>query len=388
MRRFLLLLLVTVVFAVAPRPASADGRGAFVFTLGNDTTSVERYTRTREGLEVDQLGRSPRVLRRSLRYTYANGAVQKFSLIVTPPGANAPTQMVEATRDGDSLRISTKTGGTAPVASAIALPGTTLLVAASSPWAVFEGEIQRLVKSRADTLGGLVHYLGASSPDRYRVEKLGRDSVSLWIYPRGDRFHARVDKNGLIQGTRPIAGTFQIALSRPATLDLEALTSSYRTREQAGNVLGVLSPRDTVRATAAGATLVIDYSRPAKRGRDVFGALVPYGQVWRTGANAATQLRVDRALDIGGNAVPAGAYSVWTIPGASGWKLVLNSETGQPGTAHKAELDMFTTDMNVSALPQVVERFTISVEPTATGGVLHLDWDTTRASIAFTVKQE
>ena len=131
---------------------------------------------------------------------------------------------------------------------------------------------------------------------------------------------------------------------------------------------------------------MIDYSRPAKRGRVVYGGVVPYGEVWRTGANAATQFKTDKALDFGGTVVPAGFYTLWTVPTASGWKLIVNSETGQWGTAHKAEKDLYTIDMNVSALPQVVERFTISVEPTATGGVLDFDWDTTRASAAFTVQ--
>jgi len=115
---------------------------------------------------------------------------------------------------------------------------------------------------------------------------------------------------------------------------------------------------------------------------------VPYGEVWRTGANAATQFRTDKALDFGGTVVPAGFYTLWTLPTAGGWKLIVNSETGQWGTAHKPEKDLYTLDMKMSSLPQVVERFTISVEPSATGGVIDLDWDTTRASIAFTVKAE
>jgi hypothetical protein len=118
----------------------------------------------------------------------------------------------------------------------------------------------------------------------------------------------------------------------------------------------------------------------------VFGTVVPFGEVWRTGANAATQFRTSKALDFGGTVVPAGFYTLWTIPSPNGWKLVINSETGQWGTAHKAEKDLMSIDMKTSALPQVVERFTISIEPGAQGGVLDMDWDTTRASAAFTVK--
>jgi hypothetical protein len=148
----------------------------------------------------------------------------------------------------------------------------------------------------------------------------------------------------------------------------------------------MLSPRDSVVTTVAGAALWIDYGRPAKRGRVIFGTVVPFGEVWRTGANAATQFRTDKALDFAGTVVPAGFYTLWTVPSPNGWKLIINSETGQWGTAHKADKDLMTVDMKTSPLPQVVERFTISVEPGAQGGVLNMDWDTTRASAAFTVK--
>jgi hypothetical protein len=388
MRRLFPLLLVVVTPLLTVPVTSAQESGAYVLTLGVDTTSVERYTRTKDRLEVDQVGRSPRVLRRKFTYDYRNGVIDKLSMIVTPPGADAPTQVLEARRDGDSLRLSTRTGNAAAVASAVAIEPGTIVLARTSPWAVLEGEIQKLARSRADTLGGTSLYLGAGSTDRYLLKKLGRDSVSVWL-SSGDLSHVRIDKAGRVLGVRPLAGTFQVALTRPATLDVEALATAYRAREQGGTSLGMLSPRDTVRTTLpGGGTLAIDYGSPAKRGRVVFGGVVPYGQVWRTGANAATQLKVDRAIEIAGNAVPAGHYTMWTIPGAAGWKFILNKETGQWGTAHKPESDLFTTDMKVSSLPQVAERFRISLEPTATGGFVHMDWDMTRASFEYVVKPE
>jgi hypothetical protein len=108
--------------------------------------------------------------------------------------------------------------------------------------------------------------------------------------------------------------------------------------------------------------------------------------VWRTGANAATQFKTDKALDFGGTVVPPGFYTLWTLPTAGGWKLIVNSETGQWGTEHKTEKDLYTIDMKVATLPAPVERFTIGIEPAAGGGTMNFDWDTTRASAAFTVQ--
>jgi len=369
-------------------PAVADEAGRFVVRLGLDTTGVESYTRSGARLEVNQVGRAPRVLRRHIVADLQGGGMTHFSLVVTPPGADAPTQTIEASFEGDSLRCDVKSGTNPPSRTSVALDAGSLIVASSSPWSSYEIALERLVKGKADTLGGRMYFVGAGNTDRYLLRKLGRDSVEI-ANTHGDVYRARVDKAGRILGTVPVAGTQKFSISRVASLDLDALAASYAAREKAGAGVGMLSPRDTVRvANAGGASLTIDYGRPAKRGRVVFGELVPYGEVWRTGANAATQFRTDKALDFGGTVVPAGFYTLWTLPTAAGWKLIVNGETGQWGTAHKPEKDMFTMDMKVSTLPQVVERFTISIDPGSSGGVLNLDWDTTRASIAFTVKPD
>jgi hypothetical protein len=381
MRPRILLALASLALASGAAYA-AEPRGAFVVTLGRDTTSVERYTRERDRLVVEMVGRSPRVLRRTYFHDFAQGALSHFEMVVVPPGSEVPTQVVKARPDGDSLRTETQTGTAPVVRAAYGFPQGTLLVAGTSPWAGYEGEVHRLVASKKDTLGGRVLYLGARDTERFLLRRQGRDSVVI-TNTRLDRFHARIDKEGNILGTRASGGTYQVALQRVAWPDLDAISVAFQAREQAGSGLGTLSPRDTVRADVGGAKLSIDYGRPAKRGRVLFGSLVPYGEVWRTGANAATQLRTDRALDFGGTVVPAGSYTLWTVPHPDGWKLLFNSETGQWGTAHKGERDVFTVNMKVEALAQEVERFTITIESEPAGGVLRMDWDTTRASARF-----
>ena len=380
--------LAVLLLASAVMPAAADESGGFIVTLGQDTVGAERYTRGKDRLEVFQVGRAPRVLRRHYVYDFKNGSLTHLALVVTPPGSEAPTQTVDAKMDGDSLRGEVKNGSNPPSRSAVAVGRGTLFVGSASPWSGYQSLMPALMKSKSDTLAGRMYFIGAANTERYLLTKVGKDSVRI-ENTHLDVYVAKVDKKGRILGTRPVSGTGKFAITRVDKLDLDALVASYAAREQAGAGVGVLSPRDTVKVdNAGGAALMIDYSRPAKRGRVVYGGVVPHGEVWRTGANAATQFKTDKALDFGGTVVPAGFYTLWTVPTASGWKLIVNSETGQWGTAHKAEKDLYTIDMKTSTLPQVVERFTISVEPSATGGVLNLDWDTTRASIAFTVKAE
>ena len=146
------------------------------------------------------------------------------------------------------------------------------------------------------------------------------------------------------------------------------------------------SPHDRIEWTIDGAHVSIEYGRPYAKGREVFGGLVPFGKVWRTGADEATTLTTDRTLVFGGLTVPAGKYTLWTLPGKDAWKLVVNSETGEWGTAYDESKDFGRADMKVEPLPSPVEQLAIAIDDTPAGGLLRIEWERTRASIAFSVK--
>jgi hypothetical protein len=130
----------------------------------------------------------------------------------------------------------------------------------------------------------------------------------------------------------------------------------------------------------------VDYGRPRKRGREIFGNVVPWGQVWRTGANAATQLVVSRDIVIGSLVVPAGTYTLWTLPTASGWQLIVNRQFGQWGTEYDAARDLGRVPMTVVSLAEPVENCTIAIEAQGAGGLLSVLWDRTWAHVPFTVR--
>jgi Protein of unknown function (DUF2911) len=137
-----------------------------------------------------------------------------------------------------------------------------------------------------------------------------------------------------------------------------------------------------------GKTVTIQYSRPSMRSRKIFGGLVPYDQVWRTGANAATSLKTDVDLVIGGANVPAGSYTIYTLPGMNSWKLIINKQTGQWGTEYSEGQDLARVDMKVGQLLSGMENFTISLDKTsATSATLKLDWENTIASVEVQEKK-
>lgn len=146
-----------------------------------------------------------------------------------------------------------------------------------------------------------------------------------------------------------------------------------------------LSPRDSLKVTIAGAEVSVNYGRPSKRGRVVMDSLVKFGEVWRTGANQATHFTTTKSLMFGSAMVPAGTYTLYTVPGKDGWKLVINKQTGQWGTEYHQEQDLVRVDMKTETLPAVVEQFTITIKPQGSGGVIRLEWERTAASAAFMV---
>ena len=376
-----------LVCAVSARAAAAQG--TFVVRLGRDTSAVERVTRTRVRLEADGLFRQPRTTLRHVVMDFAaDGRPARVEITLSRPDAAGATlvQRTVATFTRDSVFVEIRRDTTVITRRLAAAPGIIPVVGgASSSWVGLDLLAERLRSARGDSIAVPVYTVGAAATSIWSARVLGRDSV--WLYDGNNVFHARVDGDGHILGAIPISGTQQFTVDRVASADVAAVARGFATRDARGDALGLLSPRDTVRAEVAGAAVWIDYGRPAKRGRVLFGSTIaPWGEVWRTGANAATQFRTDRALEMGGVVVQPGTYTLWTIPSPTGWKLLINGETGQWGTDHHAARDLFQLDMRATVLAQPVERFTIAVTSEGQGGVLRLQWDTTEASIPFTVR--
>ena len=142
------------------------------------------------------------------------------------------------------------------------------------------------------------------------------------------------------------------------------------------------SPPATTSATVDGTKVVIDYSQPSLKGREIFGALEPYGQVWRTGANEATTFMVDKAVKINGQALPAGTYGLFTIPGKDEWTIIFNKTAKQWGAFKYEEgQDALRVKVKPEPLTTPVEKFTIMA---ANSGEVTLKWDKTQ--VDFTVK--
>jgi Protein of unknown function (DUF2911) len=134
------------------------------------------------------------------------------------------------------------------------------------------------------------------------------------------------------------------------------------------------------------AAITIKYNAPSMRGRKIMGGLVPFGTVWRTGANPATTLITATDLKIGTLTVPAGTYTIYTLPAAGTWQLIINKQTGQWGTVYDEKMDLGRTPMTHKAIPSQ-EVMSISFEGTSGNTTeLHVKWDTTDEFVKISAK--
>ena len=136
-----------------------------------------------------------------------------------------------------------------------------------------------------------------------------------------------------------------------------------------------------------GKTIKTDYSSPRLKGRKMVGDHDPYGKVWRNGANSATTFVTSADIVVGGTKVPAGSYTLFVLPTAEKWTLIINKKTGEWGIPYKYERDeLARIDMKMSAPASPVENFTIAYDKSGSGCTLREEWDTTRATVDISAK--
>ncbi len=155
-----------------------------------------------------------------------------------------------------------------------------------------------------------------------------------------------------------------------------------------------LSPKDTVEFKLNDLKLEVFYNRPSKKGREIFGALVPFDKVWRTGANEATTFETNKNLMIDGIYVPKGKYTVWTVPKDSTWKVMLNTKQYPWGVDEQMQplwdpnYDLLEIEVNTETLNKTVEQFTIAFDNSTDDLKLIMAWDKTKIAVPLVVLKD
>jgi hypothetical protein len=351
--------------------ANAQQRGGFVTRLGNDTIAIERFVRTPDSVTGEMVSRSPK----TQRFSYVarldkNGAITTYTALIYQgvlPGSAVRVQADVDFRGPDSIRLTTKRGDSTRHQAVPYYAGAVPLL---EP-AMVEYEIvaRQAVAAKGKRIPFAAYYLSDIEPGS--AIRAAPDLVL--IATRTDTVRARVDRDGTVTSITDPGGTLQAIVTRVPYPDLDQWGVQFATRDAQGKSLGQLSSRDTVRATVGAAHVLVDYGRPSKRGRAIFGGVVPFNSVWRTGANAATTLVVDHDVTIGDTRVPAGEYTLFTLPTAEGWTLIISKKTKEWGTDYDPTADLARIPMQIGISADPVELFTIGVDPS---GMMSFAWDT------------
>lgn len=369
------------------------GNRSYVITLGQDTVAVETFSRSRQAIEGKTLQRIPVTRLGTYRADIADdGTISSLEVRWRTPEQNPegpPPAGYQITIDDSVATISrwgTWRGNEIDTTYQRVVPEGTIPMVNVSPFALslFEQAVRQAEFGTGDSTKELhtIHPLrrGASS---IKVSQKGEDTYSWIVF--GSPVIGEFNDDLQLTSFSAEATTMDFVSSGPTEVDFNQLVGRYASRDAAGEGIGTMSPRDQVEAIVDGAEIKIDYSRPSMRGRLIWGGLVPYGQVWRTGANAATQFQTSKDLMIGDTELPAGTYTLFSIHEEDGSQLIINEQTGQWGTQYNAENDFVRIPMERVTLEEPTERFTISISDTGEGGMLHFEWDQTRFNLPFTV---
>lgn len=376
-RNLIARLVLAAALAALPGIAAAQAteKAAFLVMLGNDTVAAERFTRSDTLLAGTRAIRVPRAaVVHYAAHLGRDGAITRFEMTTLPGDGTDTTQAQSSTVSFqmDSVRVTVESGDSVRRYAVNPAPGASIFLPFT--YSLYENLVRRAVARGADTLTVDLVFPGVLNALRTTVIRRSPREVTIDFF--GDPLFVRTDRAGRILALDASATTQKVRVTRHASIDVAAVARAFAERELREGA-GPLSRRDTVRATVGAAELTIDYGRPLARGRVIMGSVVPLGRVWRTGANAATGFTTTGNITIGGVEVPAGSYTLFTLPVADGAMLIVNRQTGQWGTEYDPAQDLVRIPLARRELAEPMERFTIAIEPADGAATLRLAWERT-----------
>lgn len=348
---------------------------ALVTRLGHDTLAVERWVRTAERMDAEVVLRAPRTTYARYQISLRRGGHVTGWRTTVWTGADttaAPALRETATLAGDSLIVERQRGAQTQTvrvaADSLILPFIDMV-----HWP-YELALMRAYRTGLPELTQPLLTGARVSP--FTLVRQGPNAVAI-THPTRGTMTTELDARGRLVSLDAGQTTRALVVTREHWLDVLTIGRDFARRDAAGRSFGELSGRGGGEFVVHGVSVTLDYGTPQKRGREIWGALVPWGRVWRTGANRATHFTTDGDLRLGDLHVPAGEYTLYSIPEAGGGLLIVNRQTGQNGQTYNADRDLGRVPFRTAPLAEPVEVFTIRVEDRGDGPALRLMWDRT-----------
>ena len=228
------------------------------------------------------------------------------------------------------------------------------------------------------------HIVGDLPPAKFVMKRITDRKLTAYSRVMGP-FTLFLNERGKVDSIDAIGSSYNVKGTIVRHLNLDSVILLYARREQQVGPYGWPNKIDSVGTVIGKSTIRISYTRPSMRGRVIFGEVVQWNRYWRTGANRATKITVSHPLDFNGKILPAGEYSIFTMPTQAGWTMMFNRDANIWGTDYNPARDVLHVPMKVEQLKEPVELMTIEVLPTAKGGAINVIWETIKASAHFTI---
>jgi hypothetical protein len=366
--------------------------GGFIARLGTDTMQVERFTRNGAHLEGIVVTRSPATrIARWQADLAPDGNFRRYE-VETTNGDGTPlargVSRATYTWTGDSLIRDLVIDGQASQqrlgASTAAVPAPSLPYLGVS-YLAYEVGFRAARERAADSTGA------KRLPQVFAIPRQATPAPTRVWFPAADsaemdyfgvaRSGWRFSPTGELLRADWRGTTYRYLVERIAAPDVTALAAAWAALDAQGRAMGAMSPRDSARGTILGIEFAFDYSRPSRRGRVLWGDVVPWDRVWRLGADMATHVSLSAPARIGGTSVPAGRYTLWMLPTERGQTLlIINRRVNIFGTNYDPASDLARIPMERVALDAPVERLTLAAE----GGRLWVRWGDAAYSVPVT----
>jgi hypothetical protein len=378
------LLLVSGISSIAQKPHT----GSFIARMGTDTVLVETYSMVNNHLFGKSFIRIPEdyIGEFSIHFN-PNGSIREFNMhAMDPLNSSVPFK---------------STSGAFWYTLNMICKNDTCVFYVDDPNEKGEG-IFRHAATSMDFVGGWVPLISLMEWNCMRLKNSGKDFLPLrminhiiGVYPIGVKAVApdtvlfggpfieytriAIDNEGRIKSTTGLNTPWSYMVSSHAPLNVDEMAK----RMALTKGIGLPSGWDELERSIQGTKVKIEYGRPYKRGRKIFGGVVPYDSVWRTGAGSPTLLSLEKDIRVGNKLIPKGKYSIYTIPGPGDWKLIFNTDTERWPTDPTRSKDYAIVIIPSKRNQPIVDNFTIDIVETPKGGVIYFKWDDTVAMAEF-----
>jgi hypothetical protein len=365
---------------------SANNKGYIIYSLGVDTTFIGYYQLQDNNFQFKVLGRPGLSVTQIKGSVFPNGEIKESSGYSIKPTDNGEEQkLVDYTlyTDHENTYIKQVRNGKETVQT---YKGKAMILnALGTPFLFF---LPMLVKYAPEKVGQTVesNHFVLGQNRKFTIKRTAPDVLEMGSNIMG-YFKLYLHPDGKLKFIDGIGSSWNVTGHVYDELDFDSYVKLFVASEK-NAPLPPLNKKDSVLLSLNGTNIRIDYSRPSKRGRDIFGAVVPWNRVWRTGANEPTKLTISKSVYFGSKELPAGIYSLFTLPQPDGWMLIINKQTNMWGTDYDAAFDVMHIPMKTSILKEPVEMLSIKLVDQGKKGRLSISWDRTTAFVPFSTVAE